>query len=522
MTTTRKGVTRRHFMGTTAVAGAAAALPGVTRAQSADNLRVRSYGDLQVLDPGYYISAPDADIMDSVFNKLVTYKTGDEWGWELDAAESIEVVDQTHIKFTLKSGYGWTNGFGPVTADDVKFSYERIADPAMEAPYAEDWKALDHVEVHDERSGTIVLKEPFAPLWTTTLPAAAGMIMCRKAVEALEGKRFTTTPPATSGAYTIKEWVPKQKTVLAANPDHGGDKPAFAQVTILPIEDGLTAESAFMAGELDFTNVEVASLPNLRENRPEGATLVEKPSLKYTWVGINNEHPQFQDVRVRRAVQLSIDILAILEAAYFGVAAPANGIIPPGLVGHRDANLYSGKRDVAKAKALLAEAGFPDGFKTRIDMLNKQIYLAAAQVIQANLAEVGIEAEIMAHDFGVWWTMGDQSAGEQYKDLQIMYNRFSSNPDPGWYTMWFTTAQVGVWNWERWSNKEFDDLHAGALVELDPAKRDVAYKKMQDLMEESGCYTFITHELTGGIHRNGIVPALQPDGTMVWKKFKLA
>jgi peptide/nickel transport system substrate-binding protein len=510
-------------METTAIAGAAAAaLPAKGRAQSADNLRVRSYGDLQVLDPGYLISAPDGDIMDSIFNKLVTQKVGDDWGWELDAAASIEQVDATHINFTLKPGYGWTNGFGPMTADDVKFSYERIADPAMESPYTEDWKTLDHVEVTGERSGTIVLKEPFAPLWSTTLPATSGMIMCRKAVEALDGKRFTTTPPATSGAYRIEEWVPKQKTVLVANPDHGGAKPAFARVTVVPIEDGLTAESAFMAGDLDFTNVEVSSLPNLRENLPEGVRLVEKPSLKYTWVGINREHPQFQDERVRRAVQLAIDVDAILDAAYFGVAAAATGIIPPGLIGHRDGNIYVGKRDVARAKALLAEAGFADGFKTRIDLLNKQTYLSAAQVIQANLADIGVEAEIMAHDSGVWWTMGDQATGEQYKDLQIMYNRFSSNPDPGWYTMWFTTAQVGVWNWERWSNKEFDDLHAAALVELDPGKRDGMYKRMQDLMEESGCYTFITHEITGAIFRDSIVPALQPDGTMVWKRFALA
>ncbi|MSP83309.1 MAG: twin-arginine translocation signal domain-containing protein [Alphaproteobacteria bacterium] len=520
---TRVPLTRRRFLETTAVAGAAAtALPRKARAQSADNLRVRSYGDLQVLDPGYLISAPDTDIMDSIFNKLVTTKVGDEWGWELDAAESIEIVDATHINFTLKSGYGWTNGFGEMTVDDVKFSYERIADPAMESPYTEDWKTLDHVEVKDGRSGTIVLKEAFAPLWSTTLPAGSGMIMCRKAVEALEGKRFTTSPPATSGAYTIKEWVPKQKTVLVANPNHGGAKPAFSQVTVLPIEDGLTAESGFMAGDLDFTNVEVSSLPNLRENLPDGVKLIEKPSLKYTWIGINQENPQFADVRVRRAVQLAVDVDAILEAAYFGVAAPATGIIPPGLVGHREANLYSGKRDLAKAKELLAEAGFPNGFKARIDLLNKQTYLSAVQVLQSNLAEIGIEAEIMAHDSGVWWTMGDQATGEQYKELQIMYNRFSSNPDPGWYTMWFTAAQVGVWNWERWASPEFDALHAAALVELDPAKRDGMYQAMQDLMEESGCYTFITHELTGAIYRDNIVPALQPDGTMVWKKFTLA
>lgn len=516
-------LSRRRFVQGSAAVGAAAAVtrPGATRAAS-DTLRVRSYADLQVLDPAFILSAPETDIDECLFHKLITGKTGDSWGWELDAADSIEAVDDLHVKFTLKSGIGWTNGFGELTANDVKYTYERVADPAVASPYAEDWSKLDHVEVHDDRSGTIVLKEPYAPLWTTTLPALSGFILSEKAMKSLADGKYTTTPPATSGPYVIKEWTPKQRLVLALNPDYTGTRPDFGEVVVVPIEDELAAETAFMAGELDYTTIAPSSLPALREKTPDGAKLIEKPSLKYVWVGINGENPQFTDQRVRRAVQLAIDIDAIMEAAYFGVAKPATGIIPPGLIGHREKTLYSGRRDIAQAKALLVEAGLADGFKCRIDLLNKQTYLSAVQVIQANLAEIGVEAEINAHDSGVWWTMGDESSGEQWKDLQIMYNRFSSNPDPAWYTVWFTTAQVGIWNWERFSNAEFDDLHAKALVELDPAKRDVAYQRMQDIMEESGQYTFVTHELTASIHADTIVPALQPDGTMIWKAFKKA
>ncbi|MEX2647668.1 MAG: ABC transporter substrate-binding protein [Alphaproteobacteria bacterium] len=512
---------RRFVQGSAALGAAAAARPRLARADG-DTLRVRSYSDLQVLDPAFILSAPETDIDECLFHKLVTAKTGDAWGWELEAADSIEAADDLHINFTLKSGLGWTNGFGALTAHDVKYTYERVADPAVESPYADDWKTLDHVEVHDDRSGTIVLKEPFAPLWTTTLPALSGFILSKAAMETLPDRKFTSAPPATSGPYVVKEWLPKQKTVLALNPDYAGPKSAFATIEVYPIEDELTAENAYLAGELDYTQVAVSSVQALRENPPAGSKLIEKPSLKYVWVGINRDHPQFADERVRRAVQLVIDIPAIMEAAYFGIAEPATGIVPPGLVGHRDRNLYGGQRDVARAKALLAEAGFPNGFKTRIDLLNKQTYLSAVQVIQANLAEIGIEAEINAHDSGVWWTIGDQASGEQWKDLQIMYNRFSSNPDPGWYTMWFTTQQVGVWNWERFSNPEFDELHAKALVTLDPAARDGMYQRMQDLMEESGCYTFITHEFIAAIHRDTIVPALLPDGTMIWKNFTRA
>ena len=82
--------------------------------------------------------------------------------------------------------------------------------------------------------------------------------------------------------------------------------------------------------------------------------------------------------------------------------------------------------------------------------------------------------------------------------------------------------QVGVWNWEHWCNEEFTDLHRKAMVELDPAKRDVMYKRMQDLMEESGAYRFITHEATPALYRDTVVPATTPDGSVRLRHFKRA
>ena len=95
-------------------------------------------------------------------------------------------------------------------------------------------------------------------------------------------------------------------------------------------------------------------------------------------------------------------------------------------------------------------------------------------------------------------------------------------PDPSFATEWFTPDQIGVWNWERWKSQEFGELHKAALVELDPKKRNEMYIKMQDLMEESGSYVFLTHEATGLVHRTRIAPALQPDGRPLLSEFKSA
>ena len=95
------------------------------------------------------------------------------------------------------------------------------------------------------------------------------------------------------------------------------------------------------------------------------------------------------------------------------------------------------------------------------------------------------------------------------------------NPDPAWATVWFTPEQIGVWNWERWNSPEFGRLHEQGLHERDPQKRDVLYRHMQDLMEESGAYLFLTHGASAFIHRADLQPALWPDGKPVFSRFKM-
>ncbi len=499
---------RQVLAGTGAIATALALGPRWSWGAEGKILKVRSYSDLQVLDPINRKSAPEDHITSCTFHNLIKWKAGDTWEWELDAAEMIEQVDETHITFRLKPGLKWSGDYGEVTAEDVKFSYERIGDPKNESPYKDDFAVLDRVEVTDKLSGTIVLREYFAPLWTSTLPEGSGKIVCKAAVEKAGGS-FTTEIPAASGPYVIKEWVPKQRTVLARNPA-SNEQPYFDEIHILPIEDEKTAEIGYEAGDVDYTGVSLSSLSRFKEKTPPNTKLQEAPSLAYVWMGMNVDHPTFQDQKVRRAIQHAVDVDAVLEAAYFGVAKRATGIIAPGLPGHRANNLYT--YDPEKAKALLKEAGKDGGFKATISVLNKTERLSAAQIVQANLAQIGVELEVIPYDSGVFWSLGDQASGESWKELQIILSRFSMSPDPSWATVWFTPDQVGVWNWERWNDPEFGELHKKGLVERDIAKRDEMYKRMQDLMEESGAYIFFTHEANAAIYRDDLVPATQPDG----------
>ncbi|UWQ81587.1 ABC transporter substrate-binding protein (plasmid) [Leisingera sp. S132] len=512
---TKTAVGRRGFLKGATALGAAAALPmglgGRAMAAEGGTLRVRSYGDMQSIDPAFSKGVIDEEIHASIYNKLIQYKPGREWDWQMDAAAMIEQGDETHINFALRDDIGFTNGFGAMTAEDVKFSFERIVDEATDSPNKPDMGPLSHVEVTSEREGTIVLKEPFAPLWSIALPYITGNIVSKKAWEAASGKA-TTDPLAESGPYLRDSWSPKEKTVLKRNPDWKGEAPAWDTIEILPIDDENTAEIAFEAGELDFTRVSLGSVERYRAGVPNGGTLLEYPSLYYAWLGMNLDHPKLQNKKLRQAIQHAIDVPSVLEAAYFGAVEPSTGIIAPGLAGHRPQSLVPPQADFAKAAELLAESG-ETNVTVKLDTLNKTTFTTAAQVIQATLAQIGITVEVNVLESGAFWASADN------EDLQLVLNRYSMTPDPYYATSWFTTEQVGHWNWEQFSNDEFDKIHAEASQLTDLAKRDEMYRRAQDLMEESGAYRFLTHEATPVIHSAGVVPALRPDGLALLRYF---
>jgi peptide/nickel transport system substrate-binding protein len=339
-------------------------------------------------------------------------------------------------------------------------------------------------------------------------------------VEQLPDQKFSVEPPATSGPYKIESWSPKQKLVLTRHDGWPGPRPTFDRIEIIPIDDPKTAEIAFEAGQLDMTGIAASSLTRYQQQLPDQTSMRVYPSLYYEWLGMNVDHAPFDDERVRKAVQHAVDVNAILDVAYFGAADRATGIIAPGLPGHRDSNKIN-QINLDKARSLLAEAGLADGFKTTLDVHNITDHMSAAQVIQANLAQVGIEVQINSHDSGTFWTLGLESEGDAWKGVQMVYNRYSMAPDPYWATAWFTPAQIGEWNWERWNSPRYGELHEAAVMETNAEKRHDMYVEMQDLMEDSGAYVFVTHNINGFLYKNSIVPAMRPDGgNMMFRYFE--
>ncbi|MEL5877069.1 ABC transporter substrate-binding protein [Cereibacter sphaeroides] len=502
-------LSRRRFVQTAAAAGllipAAGLVPGAAFAQEGRILRIRNDGDIRRLDPATRGGWYDETVMFSIFSGLVRYKAGDAWGWELDAAESIDDSDPQHVKFTLRPGIQFTGGFGEMTAEDVKFSYERFRDPEVNAVYGADWAALDHVEVTGTHSGIIHLSRPFAPLFTSTLPHASGLILCKAAMEAAGRSVIDTDPLACSGPYQIAEWRPRELIHLVRNPGWVGPAPHFDEIRLLPLTDLISAETAFDAGDIDVTQIAVNSIA-VRD--AEADNLVVKPALAYTWLGMNIENEVLQDLRIRRAIQHAINTREVVEGTFGEAVTPAHGLIPPPLLGAREANLYGYDPDAARA--LLAEAGAP-ALQLTLSFNGDPDMMIAAQVIQAHLAAVGITLEIRAMDGATLTAQQQDSEGGTYKDIQLFFSTFTTAPDPSWVTEWFTCAQIGDWNFQRTCSGEWDSRNAAAAEESDPTSRAATYVDLQNQLEETGAYVFLMHGVNAWISKPGIRTAYSAD-----------
>ncbi|MER9174362.1 ABC transporter substrate-binding protein [Mesorhizobium sp. M0955] len=521
------GVSRRAFLKTGAVLGGGIVAAGMPLSQAiwaaeGKVLKARS-NFLRKLDPAFYSSQGDVDVMNCIYSKLTRFKPGSEWGWDLEAAEKIEQVDPTHIRFRLKKGIKFTGGYGEMTAKDVKFSFERVI--KLDGSAKLDWGSFDHVELENDYTGVIVFKSPYVPAWLLALPYAGGHILSEDAVVKLipGGGDFGMKPPAFSGPYVIADWKPDQYTLLTRNPDWSGPKPGFDEIRLVAISDDKAAERAYQAGDIDFTSISLDSVAGFKSTPPADTKVEEKPSIGYTWLGLNIDNPKLKDINVRKAIQWAINVPQILDAAYSGQVNVATGTIAPAIVGHRAKALVPPEGDLMKAKEFLEKAGVSD-LSLTLNCSNDSRMTNIAQMVQAQLSQIGITVEVNALDDSTFWTIGMESEGERWKDVQLILNHYIGLPDPHYQVVSFTQDQVGVWNWERFRSERFDEVVAKAIAIEDPDARAKLYYEAQDLMEESGAYRFLTNEAMPIVYRNTEIvdAATRPDGAPLYLDFRPA
>jgi peptide/nickel transport system substrate-binding protein/oligopeptide transport system substrate-binding protein len=479
-------------LGTAAYQGANAAEP-----KQGGEMTVTFHDDIPTLDPAIGYDWKNWSMIKSVFDGLLDYKPGTT---EIvpDLAESYDVSsDGLTYTFKLRHGVKFQNG-REMKAADVKYSLERTCNPKTQSPGASYYASLkgyddvaagkatdlSGVTTPDDYTVKIELSHPDATM-LHLMALNFSYVVPKEEVDKY-GADFGHHPVGT-GAFKVTEWDSGQKIVFERNKDY--NKPGLPYLDKITFElgqDPVVALTRMQKGEIDIPGdgippakfVEVTHDASLKDQ------IIAADQLQTGYVAMNVNIKPFDNVAVRQAVNMAINKTRLIKLIN-GRATPANQPLPPAMPGYeKDYKGY--KYDVAGAKAKLKEAGFPNGFETDLYVMNTDPQPRIAQAIQADLAAIGIKANIKSQDMGTVIAAGGKKDG-----AAMIWSGgmawIADFPDPSnFYTaiLGCGGAVDGGWNWSWYCNKALDDRAAKANAITDPAKQAERNAEWGKIFEE--------------------------------------
>jgi len=391
-------------------------------------------------------------------------------------AEDWEISDDNlEITMFLRQGAKFHDG-QELSSEDVKFTFDRIKDEDTGSPRLGVFENLDSVEVVDTYTVKFVFNTEMGPFWAHLASAAQSIVQAGSTVDELQ------TAMNGTGPFIMTSYEPKNKAVFEKYEDYWMEGlPYLDGLEIQFIEDETAATNAFMTHTVDFlqfvSNKDMGMLEAL--DGAVGTPLTTSCSWNYT--GINTTREPFTDPKVRYAMALAKDRNALIESVYFGYGSPINGDITPDWTGGNSGREYFGEPNIELAKELLAEAGYPDGFDTTFKVSPQYPWhLAAAEMYQADLAKIGINAELITMEWGAFL---DAVFGDRDFDLhQCGWGGPFVDPDEFLYPEYHSGEG---WNMMGFSDPEVDRLLEEGRNTLDPEKRKEVYYEVQKLILES-------------------------------------
>ena len=427
--------------------------------------------DIVTMDPANQNDTTSSVLMNHVYNTLM--EVNDDGELVGDLAESYEVSeDGTSYTFHLYENACFSDGT-PVTAEDVKFTYERAA----ESPKSKsDVEAVDNIEVIDEKTVKMNLKKPYAPFITKTTDS--GLCILSKAhVESVENYGDVDTVLG-SGAFIPTEWVPNDHYTLVRNENYWKEAPIATSIEVRVIPEGSARTIALEAGEVDIVwGVDPIDCVNVESN-PD-VLLLSQPSASIEYMGMNTSKEKFSDVRVRQAINMAIDQQTFIDTIIEGRGTPANSYINAMIPGWTD-EVTAYEYNIEKAKELMAEAGYPDGFDCSI-YVNGDTRTRSATIVQAQLAEIGINVEISTYEWGALLEI--LTAGD-HELFFLGWSNSSFDADGSTFAL-FHSSNWGATGNRAWlDDEQVDSLIEQAQVETDNAKRMELYKELQFRLKE--------------------------------------
>jgi len=478
---------------------------------SGGTLTFRGASGVGNLDPGDWANGDDFVGGMCIFEGLVNFKPGaSEWELENRLAETFEPSsDGLRYAFTVKQGVQFHDGYGELTAEDVKFSYERLA--SGDHAYSSEFSALKEVKLEGKYKGVIVLKEPYAPMLASVLPWIPGHIVSKKAIEKL-GKRFATNPIGT-GPYQMKRSVPTKEFTLERFADwHGDPAPEWDEIRVVAIADDTAARNAYTTGAVDTGRIPLSDVDRFEQDGK--LTIERRVSLNYAWIGMNTTKPSLSNAEVRRAIRQAIDVPSILEAAFDGKWERANQLLAPGMPFGQWADAPTYDADPELAKSMLAKAGV-SGLKLQFSAYTTTASATVVgEIVQANLADIGIDVAVVRKEFSVAADM---------PDTELFYLDYEGTaPDPNSSTKWFACDQTKIYNIQQWCDRRYSDLDTTAAAEPDEGRRATMYQEMMEIMDDQAPCAWIAWPAQYIGTKTGVKPSLLPDGTPILWNYRAA
>ena len=373
------------------LAAAALSLAPAARARELDIGRAASVSGM---DPGFLREA--ATVVDNIFDTLVMRDPAMQLVPGL--ALSWRAVDDTTWEFKLRPGVSFTNG-EPFDAAAVKFTLDRVLDPAAKSPTASYIKTITAVEVPDPMTVRIHTRGP-DPLLPTRMSRYPAYIVPPAYVKQVGNDGFARKPIGT-GAYRMTEFVPDDHVTLQANGSYWRGKPAIDTVVWRAIPEPTARLAALIAGEVQLIEgVPPALAPSITAS-PDLAVVQVKRGGLIIYLGLKMAEKPLDDVRVRQALSLAIDRDAIVGSLLKGFATVTGTQVSPFDFGYKAEP--NPPYDPAKARALLAQAGLPGGFTVAMQV--PQHYLSSAevgQVIAEEFAAIGVKAQLQVPEWSVY------------------------------------------------------------------------------------------------------------------------
>lgn len=429
-------------------------------------------------------------VHNNMFNYLLKRQTDMEV--EPDLIENYEAIEDEVWSMTLKEGITFHNG-DPLTSEDVKFTLERVADDETLQEHSR-LKVIEEVRVINDYEFEIVTDGP-QPTLINLLSRIGSGILPKNYIEENGWDHFLSNPIGT-GPFKFVEWVRDDRVVLEAYEDYfEGPVQDIDRVVFRVIPEVSTRINELLTGGVDIVT-DLTPDDMERINAQEGVSSVSAPSQRVAFLGLHHgeDHPT-SDPLVREAIELAIDNEAITEQILFGEATPTRTRITPGNFGaHPD--LFNTKLyDPERAKQLLAEAGYEDGFEMTLTSADNQ-YLKSNEIneaIAAMLGQVGIQVNVQFVDYNRF--IEQRNAGE-YGDMYFAaYGNSIFDASIG-LEEFATQTSIDRADYQ---NDEVKELWEAALTNMNLEEREEQYKTIQEIVAEDRpkIYLYLQNEIYG-------------------------